>query len=74
MKIKFKNSLLVKWGSLKPGDLVRYTDDDAVYMKIASPISVDMSEFNAVILTSGTITYFDDDEYVVLLNGTLIID
>lgn len=73
MKIKYKNEpTIVKFGSLKSGDVFRTTCDETVYMKFEE-IDVE-GDCNCVSLADGGAAYFADFDEVVLLNATLVIE
>jgi len=74
MKIKYKNEpTIVKFGSLKQGDVCRPTHDETIFMKIAEIDQRD-TDCNSISLANGEPAYFADFDDVVLLNATLVIE
>jgi hypothetical protein len=79
MKIKYKNGP-VKFGSLNRGSIFRLIDTKDVIMKIVEPnannfYSEDCGDCsNAVCLRTGECSLFDDDDDVIIVDATLLIE
>lgn len=74
MKIQYKSEpAIVKFGSLKQGDVCRSTDNETIYMKIAEIDQRD-TDCNCISLDFGEPSFFADYDDVVLLNATLVIE
>jgi len=76
MKIKYKNEpTIVKFDSLKAGDVFRTIDDETIYMKVHPDF--DNEHYNpctAISLDIGCRADFEDTDDVVRLNATLVIE
>lgn len=78
MNIKYKNGP-VKFGSLNRGSIFRLIDREDLNMKIIEPNSdafsnEDYEICNAVCLNTGEPNLFDDDDDVMVINATLLIE
>ena len=76
MKIKYKNEpTIVKFDSLKAGDVCRPIHDETIFMKVHPDF--DNEHYNpctAISLANGEPAFFGDTDEVVLLSATLVIE
>ena len=74
MIINNKRNKMVKFDSIKNGDVFILYDED-IYMKIEGTYCDDNGDFdNAVNLANGVLYYFEKDKMVQLIKCELVID
>lgn len=75
MKVKNKDKVIVPFEALQPGDCCLDMVLEVVIMKVSTTVqSIDEEEIaNAVVLKTGELMYYDEDEMVIALPEAEIV-